>query len=313
MALKMIENELLSKHSTFKIGGPARYFVVATSKDELTEAISFAKQRELPFFVFGGGSNILFNDKGYGGVAIKFFNTDFKIEESDMVVAGAGLFFGQLIMKTVEEGLSGLEWGIGIPGTVGGGVVCNCGAYGHSISESVVAVWVLGEDESADWRIKKYFKEDCLFSYRESRFKNKENKEILLEIGFQLKKSSEERGKKIIKNILEKRKGKNPSYPSAGCVFKNIILDSLDNKEEFLELVPSNKIIEGKFPVAYLIEQCGLKGEKMGDAQISDQHAGFMLNIGEAKSSDVLSLIDLCKKRVKEKFNIDLKEEIVVI
>lgn len=281
MALDIKENEPLKNHSTFRIGGLARYFVIVKSKEEILEAIDFAQEKNLPYFVFGNGSNILFRDEGYNGVAIKIRSTKSEIQ-NNVVIADTGVLLSEIIMKTVEAGLTGLEWGIGIPGTVGGCVAGNCGAFGKSISESVKKIKTLD---------KEYSKEECGFCYRDSKFKNIDNKEIILEIELELKKSDKEKIKEEIKNNLIQRKNRIPPYPSAGCVFKN-----------------PKPLSAGK-----LIEQCGLKGTRINDAQISETHTNFIVNLGEAKAQDVLELVKLCKQKVKEKFDVDLKEEIVIL
>ncbi len=281
MAFEIKENEILTNHSTFKIGGPARYFVVAKSKEEILEAIEFAKQKNLPFFILGGGSNILFSDKGFDGIIIKIQNTKYKIQDEN-IIASAGMSFAKLISQSVENGLSGLEWGVGIPGTIGGCAAGNCGAYGHDISESVRKITTLD---------KEYSKDECQFSYRKSKFKNSENKEIILEIELKLEKGDKEKNQEKIKNILSNRRGKIPPYPSIGCIFKNPKPLSAKN----------------------LIEQCGLSGKQIGGARISELHANFIVNVGRATSEDVLTLINLCKEKVREKFSIGLEEEIVVV
>ncbi len=310
MGLEIKENEILANHSTFRIGGPARYFIIVKSKGELMEAIEFAKESGLPFFVLGGGSNILFRDEGYDGIIIKIQNSELKIGNSG-VEAGAGVPFGRLINFSIENGLAGLEWGTGIPGTVGGGVAGNCGAYGHSISEFVKSVIVLGENGE----IKNYSADECGFVYRGSRFKNPDNREIILEVEFNLEKGDKGKSEKVIQKILEDRKSKIVPYPSTGSIFKNVIIDGLENKDEFLELVPREKIKGGKFPAAWLIENCGLKGKQIGGAKIAEEHCNFIINadVWRATSDNVLELIKLCKQKVREKFNIDLKEEIVIV
>lgn len=287
MSLDIKENEPLKNHSTFKIGGMARYFCVAKNVDEIKEVINFAKTKNLLYFAFGGGSNILFRDEGFAGVAIKMQDSRFKIHDSKITV-GAGVLFSQLIMKLIEAGLAGLEWGVGIPGTIGGCVAGNCGAFGKSISSAVKSVEILNVATS---NVVQYSKEECEFNYRESRFKKVENREIILEIELELKKGDKNKSKEEIKNILTDRKGKIPPYPSIGCIFKN----------------------PKPLTARTLIEQCGLMGKIIGGAQISDIHPNFIVNVGNATSKDVLALIDICKKEVKNKFNIDLQEEIVVV
>ena len=167
----------MANHSTFRIGGPARYFIIVKSKGELMEAIEFAKESGLPFFVLGGGSNILFRDEGYDGIIIKIQNSELKIGNSG-VEAGAGVPFGRLINFSIENGLAGLEWGTGIPGTVGGGVAGNCGAYGHSISEFVKPVKIF----DGNGAIKTYSAGQCGFAYRGSSYKQPDNPVIICEV-----------------------------------------------------------------------------------------------------------------------------------
>lgn len=252
------------------------------------EAIEFAKGKGLPFFVFGGGSNILFRDDGYNGVAIKSQISNIKYQNLS-IVAGSGVLLSQLIIKSIDAGLSGLEWGIGIPGTIGGCVAGNCGAYGHDVSESIEFVYAMDEKGV----VKKYSKEECEFAYRESRFKNPPagKREIILEVELKLKKGDRKKSEKEIKEILTNRKGKIPPYPSIGSIFKN-----------------PKPLVARK-----LIEECGLAGTKVGGAQISELHANFIVNLGGAKAEDVLALIKLCKEKVKDKFKIELEEEIVVV
>ncbi len=309
MTLEIKENEILANHCTFRIGGPARYFIVVKSKEELTEAIEFAGEEGLPFFVFGGGSNILFRDSVCNGVAIKISNSDIRISDSG-ATAGAGVFFSKLINFSMDNGLTGLEWGFGIPGTAAGAVAGNAGAYGHSISEFVKSVTVLDmtSPSGASNKIKNYSAEECEFVYRGSRFKKHDNREIILEIEFNLEKGDREKSKKIIQEIMEKRKGAIVPYPSAGCVFKNLKSETLNP-----ESIPKEKIKGGKVPAAYFIEQCGLKGKQIGGAKIAEEHCNYIVNAGGAKADDVLALIELCKQKVREKFHIDLEEEIVVI
>jgi len=308
LALEIKENEILANHSTFRIGGAARYFAIAESTDDLIKARDFAKEKKLPFLILGGGSNILFGDNGYEGVIIKI--KDMKLEADGLnVVAGAGVLFGQLIIRSIDYGMSGLEWGAGIPGTVGGAVAGNAGAYGHSISEFVKSVAVLAENGE----VLRYSNKDCGFVYRGSKFKNPDNHEIILEVEFALQKGNKRKSGEAIGDVLAKRRGKLPRFPSVGSVFKNIVVDELEEKGEVLKLVPAEKIKGGKLAAGFLIEQSGLKGRQAGGAKIAEEHANFIVNTGGAKAADVLELIGLCKQRVMEKFGIALKEEIIVI
>ena len=294
MPLEIKQNEPLSKHTTFAIGGPAKYFAVAKTKEEVLEAIDFAEKKKLPFFVLGGGSNILINDNGYDGLIIKIQIGGAHIAE-EKITAGAGVLLSQLVNESANLGLSGLEWAVGIPGTIGGAVNGNAGAYGRSVSESVSEIVVLAE-ENGKWKEKIYSREECGFEYRKSKFKHLANREIVLEIVLNLQKSDTEKVRGEVRNIVLKRKGKIPPQPSAGCVFKNIKKDG--------QLVAA---------VGKLVEECGLKGVKSGNAEIPHLHGNYVVNLGGAKAEDVLKLINLCKQKVKDRFNLELEEEIIVM
>ena len=294
MSLDIKQNEPLSKHTTFAIGGPAKYFAAVRTKEEVLEAIAFAEKKKLPFFLLGGGSNVLFNDNGYDGLIIKIQIGGVKIDE-DRMTAGAGVLLSQLVNESANKGLSGLEWAVGIPGTIGGAINGNAGAYGHAISESADEIIVLAE-ENGRWKEKKYSNKECRFEYRKSKFKHLANREIILEASLNLQKSDTEKVRGEIRNTILQRKGKIPAQPSAGCVFKNIKKDG--------QLVAA---------VGKLVEECGLKGVKSGGAEIPNLHGNYIVNTGGAKAEDVVRLINLCKQKIKEKFNLELEEEIIVM
>ena len=294
MSLEIKQKEPLSKHTTFAIGGPAKYFAVVKTKEEVLEAIGFAEGKKLPFFVLGGGSNILINDGGYDGLIIKIQIGGVKVGE-DTITAGAGALLSQMVNESANKGLSGLEWAAGIPGTIGGAINGNAGAHGRSVSESAREIVVLAE-EGGKWKEKKYSNKECGFEYRKSKFKHLANREIILEIILKLQKSDVEKVRGEIRNTILQRKGKIPAQPSAGCVFKNIKKDG--------QLVSA---------VGKLVEECGLKGVKSGNAEIPHLHGNYVINLGGAKSEDVLKLINLCKQKVKDRFNLELEEEIIVM
>jgi len=260
--LEISENEPLKNHSTFRIGGNAKYFVAVKNAEEIKEAIAFAQSKNLPYIFIGSGSNILFRDEGYEGVVMKIepHSQPLSFEERGegvRLVVPAGTLLGQIVSAATEAGLSGLEWAIGIPGTVGGAVVDNTGAFGGSISESVVRVKTLNRE---------YSKEECEFKYRDSKFKNLNNREVILEVELELKKGNPEEIKERIKINLAQRKNRISPYPSIGCIFK---------------ARTSNSLSAGK-----LIEDCGLKGLKIGDAQISEKHADIFINLSDTGSID---------------------------
>ena len=283
---RLRENVLLSEYSTFRIGGIARYLIEVDNAEDLKKVIQKALELNLQFIVIGGGSNILFSSKGYNGLVIVFkSNNTFSINDN-LIEVDASVSLNYLINKL--NNYTGLEWAVGIPGTVAGAINGNAGAFGGEMSELIKQVKVL---EIKDNQIieKDFSKEDCKFSYRNSIFKNNPNLIITSAI-LELKKDSEENVKQKIKNNLSKRMSKQPKGFSIGSIFKN----------------------GEDFSAGELIEKAGLKGLQIGDAKISDEHANFIINLGKATSDDVLELIKIVKKEVKEKFSIDLEEEIKI-
>ena len=247
------------KYTTFHIGGKAKYFFVAKNKDEIIKAIEWAKDKNLPFFILGGGSNLLVSDKGYRGLVIKF---------------------GEPLSLYV---LKGLDWAVGIPGTIQGAVYGNAGAFGKSMKDAVKSVEVFDIKTN---KIKIFKNKDCKFSYRDSIFKRNKN---LIIISVKIKTSPKANAFRRAGEYLNYKKNTQPlNFASAGSVFKN---------------PPGASAGE-------LIERCGLKGKKIGNVKISEKHANFIVNLGGGKARDVKKLIKIIKTRVKKKFKIDLTEEI---
>lgn len=305
MPLKIEKNKILANFSTFKIGGAAKYFARVKNQKEIEKAIKWAREKKLPFFILGGGSNVLFSDKGFKGLVIKLQNTKYEIRNTK-IIAQAGCPLQKLVQETIKNGLAGLEWAVGIPGTIGGAIYGNCGAFGGEIKDLVEKVKI-AELLNGKLQIKELENKDCKFGYRNSIFKRKKNW-IILEAALKLKKGNKEKLKEKIREFLKIRKEKQPlEYPSLGSVFKNLPLEKVPKKiqEEFKE-----KIKNGFLPAAVLIEAAGLKGKKIGGAKISEKHANFIVNFKNAKAKDVFALIELVKKKIKEEFKIELEEEI---
>lgn len=301
------ENEILAPHTTFKIGGPARYFFVANSNNEIIQLVSIAAQNQLPYFILGGGSNLLISDNGFNGLVIK--NNSQQIEIKDNIIkCDSGVTLSQVIKEATDNGLSGLEWAVGIPGTIGGAVRGNAGAYGSDIATVIKNVEVLRVDKKEILE-----NEDCQFNYRDSIFKQKNNQDIILSITLALEKKDTAKIKETIANILKERSGKFDKGFCAGCIFKNIEISQEQAKKfqkKFSDF-PKSFIEYGKIPAGWLIDQCGLKGKEVGNARVSDKHAAIIMNIGQAKAQNVVDLIDIIKQEVKNKFNLVLEEEIV--
>jgi len=306
---KVQKNVSLAEYNTFKIGGKAQYFFIARNKDNLIKAIKAAKNLKLPFFILGKGSNILFSDKGFKGLVVnfKFSKCDFK---KNKVYAGAGVMLNKLVKLAKKENLAGMEWAIGIPGTLGGAIYGNAQSFFVRMSDIVESVEAL---DKRTLEIKNFSNEGCCFSLKNSIFKKNKNLMIISAV-LKLKKGGKKGIEKRIKDYLSYRRTRHPlKFPSAGSVFINteIRIENPELLKRFPELKEFNK--KGVIPSAYLIEKCGLKGRKIGRAQISDKHANFIINLGGAKAKDVLALINLAKQEVKKKFGISLREEIQII
>ncbi len=300
------ENILLSEYTTFQIGGPARYFFNVFTSGELIKAINFAKDKKLPYFLLGGGSNLLVGDNGYEGVIIKLENNKYQVN-NNTIFAEAGVRLSEVLGLSLKNNLTGLEWAIGIPGTIAGAVRGNSGAFGQSISQSVKEVDILNEK----LQISTLNFNDCFFAYRESIFKKTNN--IILSVKLGLKEGKEKEIRHIIKENSIYRKGREPAAPSAGCIFKNYQLKNGEESDPLLKKFPEfkDKVKGGKIGVGRLIDQCGLKGKKNRQAMISNEHANFIINLGGAKAKDVIELMNLIRESVKNKFDLGLQEEVV--
>lgn len=301
----------LKNYSTFKIGGKAKYFAIVEKVDEIKKAINFARGKKIPFFILGGGSNVLFPDNGFEGMIIKIQNVNYKVNDT-IISAGGGIFLNKLIEVSLKEGLTGLEWAAGIPGEAGGAVYGNAGAFGSSMADVVKSVKTLNIEDPT-FNIQIFTKEECQFSYRSSIFK-KNKKYIIIEVDFELKKGNKKEIQNQIKKHLKFRKEHHPlEYPSAGSIFQNYQLGENDFK--LLEKFPDLKQFHtrGNIPAAYIIDKCGLKGKKIGGAKISEKHPNFIVNVDSAKAEDVMLLISLIKEKVRNQFGIQLEEEIIYV
>jgi UDP-N-acetylmuramate dehydrogenase len=283
---KVIINEPLSRHTTLKIGGPARIFIEPKNALDLKTFISLAKKHKLAVFVIGAGSNILVADHKLNVMVFKFSTPDYKkiIKAGSHLKVGSAVMLSRLVSTAKEEGLSGLEFLVGIPGTVGGALAMNAGAWGKSIADILEKVTVI----DCNGKIEVIKKNKIKFGYRKSNLA----KYIIMNAVFKLAKKNKKVIQADMRGYLENRRNsQDNSLPNAGCIFKN----------------PSKDVSAGR-----LIDLCGLKGKKIGGARISLRHANFILNCGNAKASDVLKLMNFIIRRVKHKFNIKLEPEIKI-
>jgi UDP-N-acetylmuramate dehydrogenase len=309
MTLRIEKNIPLKDYSTYKIGGPAKYFTTIRTIEELKEAINFSKEHNLKFFILAGGSNVLFSDEGFNGLVIKMDNKNFQFLENNKLFVEAGCEMKTIVEETVKKGFSGLEWAGGLPGTVGGAIRGNAGAFGGEMKDVVEKVIALSPEENKE---KEYSNKECQFKYRSSVFK-KERKIVFSAI-LSFKKDDPEKLKKKIEEEINYRKTHHPlEYPNAGSVFKNCPLEKIppEIRERF-----KDKIKLDPFPVlptAVLIAEAGLKGLTIGGAKVSEKHPNFLVNFNNAKAKDVLELIKKVKEVVFEKFGVQLEEEIEIV
>lgn len=311
------ENMPLAPYTTYKLGGPARYFFVAKNNEGVRKAVTAAAELNLPIFILGGGSNILVSDNGFSGMVIKMANKELTIA-GNKIKAEAGALLGQAVSLALKNSLSGLEWAAGIPGTVGGAVRGNAGAFGQSISDNILKVQALKISNTQAETIN-MTKEECKFTYRESIFKRGDNL-IVLGVELELKAGDQATIKQRMLDCVQRRSCSHPKYPSAGCSFKNIIVTD-EIREKIRKIDPSGeKKIKGgpghgagasKIGAGWFIDQAGLKGYKIGGVQVSDEHANFVVKVDDtARAEHAVMLISYVKQQVRDKFGVQLQEEV---
>lgn len=302
------ENIPLARYTTFRIGGPARYFVEAQTRKELIAALDWAREKKVRYIIIGGGSNVLFLDSGFDGLVIKNSVADLKIN-GDKIVVDSGCDLHQLVLQACRASLGGLESLAWIPGTVGGAIYGNVGIRGtREIGDVVEAVEIYNVDEEKRQVLPRA---QCKFSYRQSVFKSKATWVVL---GVTLKLQPGVDGHALqakCGEIGQTRKKKFPPQPSAGCVFENVPVEQAAGDQRLASVLSFAK--GGKIATGLLIDRAGLKGQKIGGAMVSPQHANFIVNTGTATADDVLKLISLIKARVRDMFGINLECEVQII
>jgi len=340
MNIVIKNNVKLSDYSTFKIGALARFFVIVTSEKELDMALKWARKKRKKVFILGGGSNTLFSDRNFSGLIIK--NEIKRIEvigenENDVIIKSySGEIWSKLVNFTIERNLYGLENTFYIPGTVGAAPIQNIGAYGMEIKDSF---YNLAAIEIKTGEVKYFNLKDCDFSYRHSIFKGKlKGQYFILWVEFKLSKTKKiNLSYPVIKNILIEKGIKDPSLKqiseiifkireeklpnpavlaNAGSFFKNPVItnDVFESlKEKFPDIKYFNEEHGVKIPAAWLIEQCGLKGKRLGPVGVYDKQALIIVNYGGAKQRDVLKLVKIIKNEVRNKFNINLETEVNIL
>lgn len=302
------ENIKLARYTTYKIGGPARYFYIARNENQIAEAVSWARGQRIPYFILGGGSNILVSDNGFDGLVVRIKNLKFKIKNST-TEAGAGIDLPKLVETSIDNGLKGLEWASGIPGTFGGAIRGNAGAYAGEMKDIITSVRFLDEKGNIHTATNK----ECNFSYRDSIFKQNSNLIILSAI-LKFKKGNGEELKKFSKDTIELRASRHPlEHGTCGSVFKNIAVEAVPKRvfDKYPHLREAIK--NDPFPIvpaACFIDETGLKQYQIGGAMVSDKHPNFIVNYKNAKADDVVMLISFIKQRITNSFGIAPEEEV---
>ena len=279
--------EPMSGHTTFKVGGPAACLIELEREEQLCNIQRYLSFVEIPFFVLGNGSNVLVSDEGYPGVVLQIGDKMSGIRvEGTRIVAQAGALLSQVARAALSQELTGLEFASGIPGTVGGGVVMNAGAYGGEMKQVVTKVRVVNQSGE----MMELDNSTMEFGYRYSTIRNQPF--VVTEVTFQLKEGKAEEIKAVMDDLAARRREKQPlEYPSAGSTFKRP---------------------EGYY-AGELIMNAGLRRYRIGGAQVSDKHCGFVVNMGNATAMDIMDVIRDVQDCVKEKFNVDLEPEVVFL
>lgn len=304
---KLQKNFSIKAKTTFLVGGTVEYFIEASNKEEILLAVKFARTMDLPVIILGRGSDILFPDDHLNALVININEAYIEEEAPGYYKVAAGSILNQFIFKVEKDGWAGMENLIGIPGGIGGAVWANAGAYGTEIKSFVDKVSVLWLD-TAEPEVEILNNEQCAFTYRDSIFKHRDG--IIIDVWFKLTEqvADWETAKAKMIDILQSRQSKHPlHYPNAGSTFKNVLVTD-EIQKELGTSFPYNKI-----PAGWLIEQVGLKGYQIGGAQFSEKHANFIVNLGNARATDILDLIALAKQKVQDKFGINIEEELIYV
>lgn len=277
--------EPLKKHCTLRVGGPADFFYELTNIEELPSLVSLSEENRIPYKIIGRGSNVLFTDNGFRGLIIK--NLTNRVEViGDEITADSGVLWAEIIKVATDNNLTGLEPLHGIPGTIGAAVYGNAGVPEVETGMLVKSITVFNVGDG----VREIKKDNISFKYRWSSLQ--EHREIVMRVILSLKKGGTQKSQKLISKTNDVRRGKQPIGLSAGSFFKNPSPDK---------------------PAGYLIEQVGLKGFKIGDAQISEKHANFFINTGNATCAQILELADTAKQKVRDRFGIELEMEVKII
>ncbi len=298
-------NELLAKHVTIKIGGPARFFISVNKSEQFIGLLNYLKDSDVKYLILSGGSNLLISDEGFDGLVIHISSNEapklIPTEDKFNLEVDAGLSLSAVVNFAVQNSLQGLAWGIGVPGSIGGAVRGNAGAMG--MDTSAILQWA---EVWRDGEILKLSMPECGYGYRDSNFKH--NQDVILRACIRLEAGDKQVVMAKMQEYLKQRK--HTPYPSAGSFFKNMKLDKwIGDKKDLPELF----LQRGTVPVGWMTEQLGLRGLSAGGAKISDEHGNYIVNFNNATQADVLVLVEEIKQRVYNKFGVELEPEVQII
>ncbi|MBI4673857.1 MAG: UDP-N-acetylmuramate dehydrogenase [Chloroflexi bacterium] len=297
---KIVRDELLARHTTFRIGGPAEYFVRVDSREELIRAVEWGRARHLEIFILGNGSNILVSDAGVRGLVIENHADEIlereirekgENRERFLVIAESGASLPGLANRLARQGWRGLEWAIGVPGTIGAAVVTNAGAHGGAVSDILARAEILdsqNESSSHQAQMRWWSCDELQYDYRTSLLKRHPNQFVVLRAEFELQRDEPANCIARMNQYTEHRRRTQPTDPSIGSMFKNPPGDYAGR----------------------LIEAAGLKGTRVGHVQVSNVHANFFVNLGGATARDVMQLVEMVQRTVREKLEVELELEI---
>ncbi|MGM0471322.1 MAG: UDP-N-acetylmuramate dehydrogenase [Bacillota bacterium] len=281
-------NELLAKHTSFRVGGSVEALVIPQDQADLRQLVTYLAQEQISYTIIGNGTNLLVSDQGIAGVAIKLVSSiDEIVIADDLITVGAGAVLPVVAKKAAKAGLSGLEFGIGLPATIGGAVVMNAGVGNEGDIGSLVEKVIVIDERG---QLKSLTAQECQFAYRSSRLQDSDL--IIIEVKLRLKAGSRTEIEQRMTKLLQSRKNKQPlDLPNAGCIFQNPPSDSAGR----------------------LIDQAGGKGMQVGGAKVSTKHANFIVNTGNATAQDILKLITKVEELIKKEYGVELKREVQIL
>jgi UDP-N-acetylmuramate dehydrogenase len=306
----LVRDEPMSAHTNFRIGGPARLYVVAATPEQIIQTVTTAREASVPWYIFGGGSNLLVHDSGFEGLVIQSALRDVVID-GNRATCGSGAMTALVARKTTEASLTGFEWAIGVPGTIGGALYGNAGCYGGETKDVVTSVDAY---RIADGQRVTYTNAECQFGYRESRFKHEPH--IILGCTMELKAGDRDASRARLHEIVEHRKEKQPlAQSSAGCLFKNIEVTDEQQLTQLKRLsdIPPEMLQKRRISAGWLIQQAGFSGQRVGGVTVSEKHGNFVVNVDHGRAEDVILLSSMIKSKIRDEFGLMLEDEVQLL